>query len=141
MRLTGGVASLSWLFGVVSLCRQLVCSRVALQLPGSGDGGNREGGWGPAAGVTRFWLCGQSKRPHQSRSTSTSHNLPLLFPSVSVPGGVISHISPERKLDERGRQDEVEVHGHLFLLYLLLERNQTGKKGFGCFVYATKRKE
>lgn len=108
---------------------------MALRLPGSGDEG--KGGKGSGAGVvgvTSFWLCGQSKRPHQSSPTSTSHNLPLLFPSVSVPGGVISHISPERKLDERGHQDGVEVH-RLFFFFLessgsgILCTQREGKKG------------
>lgn len=102
--------------------------------------GQQRGGVRAAVGVTSSWLCGQSKRPHQSSSTSTSHNLPLLFPSVSVPAGIISHISPERKLDERGRQDGVEVHRHLFLLYLLSERTRTGKRGYAAFVHSTKRK-
>jgi len=35
-----------------------------------------------AGGLIGFWLCGQSKRPHQSHATGASHNLPSCFSSV-----------------------------------------------------------
>ena len=57
-----------------------------------------------AGGLIGFWLCGQSKGPHQSHPTGASHNLPCLFSSVYVSATQCNQQDMRREMDE-GEED------------------------------------